>query len=78
MGNTLIMINYGYIIDNTFETQEVDLTWDFVKWNQDQTTTNYSGIETSRDLSADNKVVIIGNREAMANWLYEYVPQDED
>ena len=72
------MINYGYIVDNTFEAQEGDLTWNFTRWNQDQTATNYSGIETTRDLSSDNKVVIIGSREAMTNWLYEYSPQDED
>lgn len=72
------MTHYGYIVDNTFETQQEDLTWDFVRWNQDQTTTSYSGIETIRDLSADNKVVIIGDKQTMANWLYEYVPTDED
>jgi len=72
------MTHYGYIVDNTFETQQEDLTWDFVRWNQDQTTTSYSGIETIRDLSADNKVVIVGDKEVMANWLYEYAPTDED
>lgn len=78
MGSALIMTHYGYIVDNTFETQQEDLTWDFVRWNQDQTTTSYSGIETIRDLSADNKVVIIGDKQTMANWLYEYAPTDED
>lgn len=72
------MTHYGYIVDNTFETQQEDLTWDFVRWNQDQTTTSYSGIETIRDLSADTKVVIVGDKEVMANWLYEYAPTDED
>ena len=47
---------YGYIKDkNKFTPQGSDRQWTFVKDGED-----YNGIETSRDLSKDSNVVIIG------------------
>lgn len=71
------MINYGYIIDNTFEVLPEEITWSFVRWNQDKTTTNYIGIETQRDLSDNPKVTIIGDNTTMRAWVYEYAPEEE-
>lgn len=69
------MVQYGYIIDKMlFNGQANDVQWDFSRYNQDQTTTDYNGIETSRDLSADSNIIIIGSNLDFIAWRNEFMP----
>lgn len=69
------MRNYGYIIDkNLFNGQANDVQWDFDRYNENQTTTNYNGIETDRDLSGDPNIVIKGDGLAFSDWVSEFTP----
>lgn len=68
------MIVYGYIIDlGQWNPEAGDIEWPFDRTNQDQTTTSYNGIETPRDLSGDNNVVIIGDNRSFKVWLNEFL-----
>lgn len=71
MDNTLI--KYGYIVDDTYKPQDSDIVWSFQRYNQDGTTTEYTGIETTRNITS-NKVVIIGNNLEFRDWLSQYAP----
>ena len=71
------MNKYGYITDGSYSTQESDVTWVFTRYNQDGTTTDYTGIETTRNITS-NKVVIIGNNLEFSGWLSQYAPEELD
>jgi len=67
------MRKYGYIIDNSYAPQANDDVWNFDRYNADGTTTEYTGIETSRNITS-NKVVIIGDNISMRAWIKEHLP----
>lgn len=71
------MVNYGYITDNSYVTQSGDVVWNFERYNEDETLTSYTGIETSYNISS-SKVFIIGNSTQMREWLYEFKPIVDD
>ena len=52
MGSTL-MTNYGYIIDNTYQVADTAITWDFVRYNDDESTTDFVGIESIVAIDSD-------------------------
>ncbi len=67
------MNKYGYITDQSYNTQEGDVVWNFDRYNQDQTVTSYVGIETTRNITSE-KVTIIGTAEEFREWLNRYNP----
>jgi len=68
---------YGYIIDKlSFNGQADDVQWNFQKINEDESVTDYYGIETSRDLSGDENIIIIGNAESFVEWIKEFTPPE--
>ena len=65
------MNKYGYITDNTYEVADTAITWDFVRYNEDQSTTAYTGIESTIAIDSD-KVVMFESPQAFNTWKYEF------
>ena len=76
MDKSLSKIKYGYITDSSYNAEDDDVVWNFNRYNSDGTTTEYTGIETSRTITSD-KVVIIGDNISMRSWIKEHAPQEE-
>jgi len=70
------MNHYGYITDNTYIVPNTAITWDFVRYNEDQSTTSYIGIESTEPID-DNKVTMFATPDAFNNWKYEFQPDEE-
>jgi len=70
------MNHYGYITDNTYEVSITALTWNFVKHNEDGSTTDFLGIESTVQID-DGKVVMLGSPQEFNAWRYEF-PTEED
>ncbi len=69
------MIYYGYITDlNDFDQQEEDIIWQFDRYNEDQTTTEYNCIKTLRDLGENPYAVMYEDKESFNNWRKQYAP----
>ena len=51
------MNKYGYITDNTYEVTSTAITWDFVKYNEDESTTDFVGIESTIAIDSDKVVM---------------------
>jgi hypothetical protein len=75
MGSTL-MTNYGYIIDNTYQVADTAITWDFVRYNEDESTTDFVGIESTVAIESD-KVVMFESPQAFNDWKYEFEPEED-
>ena len=41
------MTHYGYITDNTYEVADTAITWNFIYFNEDESTTEHVGIEST-------------------------------
>jgi hypothetical protein len=67
---------YGYITDNTYEVADTAITWDFVRYNEDESTTDFVGIESTIAIDSD-KVVMFDTPTAFNNWRYEFEPEED-
>ena len=70
------MTHYGYITDNTYEVADTAITWDFVYYNEDESTTEHVGIESTVSIDSA-KVTMFESASAFNTWKYEFEP-DED
>jgi hypothetical protein len=70
------MNHYGYITDNSYELSYTAITWDFVRYNEDQSTTAYTGIESTVTIESD-KVVMFDTPTAFNNWRYEFQLEED-
>jgi len=70
------MNKYGYITDNTYELSDTAITWEFVRYNEDQSTTSYTGIESTISIESD-KVVMFETPTAFNNWRYGFQPEED-
>ena len=70
------MNKYGYITDSTYDVADTAITWNFVRYNEDETTTDFVGIESIVAIESD-KVVMFESPQAFSDWKYEFEP-DED
>jgi hypothetical protein len=75
MGTTL-MNKYGYITDSTYDVADTAITWDFVRYNEDKTTTDFVGIESTISIESD-KVVMFETPKAFTAWKYEFEPEED-
>ena len=67
---------YGYITDNTYEVADTAITWDFVRYNEDETTTDFVGIESTVAIDSD-KVVMFESPRSFSDWKYEFEPEED-
>jgi len=67
---------YGYITDHTYVVPNTVITWDFVRYNEDETTTDFVGIESTVAIDSD-KVVMFDTPTAFNNWRYEFQPEED-
>ena len=70
------MNHYGYITDNAYEVADTAITWDFVKYNEDESTTDFVGIESTVQID-DNKVIMFGSPQEFNTWKYEFQPEED-
>jgi len=70
------MNKYGYITDNTYEVADTAITWDFVRYNEDETTTDFVGIESTVAIDSD-KVVMFESPRSFSDWKYEFEPEED-
>ena len=69
------MANYGYIIDlEAFTPVSGDVQWTFDRYNADETTTEFDGIETTRNLSSDTNCVMFASNTDFLAWQDEFTP----
>ena len=68
------MTKYGYITDSTYLVADTAITWDFVKYNEDESTTDFVGIESTVAVDSD-KVVMFESASAFNTWKYEFEPE---
>ena len=67
---------YGYITDHTYVVPNTAITWDFVRYNEDQSITSYTGIESTISIESD-KVVMFDTPTAFNNWRYKFQPEED-
>ena len=65
------MTHYGYITDNTYEVADTAITWDFVYYNEDESTTEHVGIESTVSIDSA-KVTMFESASAFNAWRYEF------
>jgi len=70
------MTHYGYITDNTYEVADTAITWDFIKYNEDESTTDFVGIESTIAIDSD-KVVMFESSQPFNTWKYEFEPEED-
>ncbi len=70
------MTKYGYITDNTYEVADTAITWNFVRYNEDETTTDFVGIESTVAIESD-KVTMFDTPTAFNTWKYEFEPEED-
>jgi hypothetical protein len=70
------MTKYGYITDSTYEVTDTAITWDFVRYNEDETTTDFVGIESTVSIESD-KVVMFETPQEFSSWKYEFEPEED-
>ena len=51
------MSYYGYITDNTYQVADTAITWDFVRYDEEETPFSYVGIESLVEIDS-TKVVM--------------------
>ncbi len=72
------MIQFGYILNiNLFTPRGNDLIWPVSRYNEDQSITNYHGIQTMRDLSEDDNIIIKGDGDSFNDWIGEFYPYED-
>jgi len=76
------MIKYGYIKDydkfvSENQKRNDEYVWDFERFEEDGTETNYIGIEFTFRTDFSN-VEIIGSAEEFSLWMNQYKPQSEN
>lgn len=72
------MVKYGYIIDISKHTHSgYDVVWPVNRFEKNDSIKQYNLIETSRDLSNDENVIIYKDVKSFTEWRYKYEPQDE-
>lgn len=68
---------YGYIIDaSIFRKKMGDVTWPFVRTDENEKDVSFNGIESPRDLKDDPNIVIMGDNTAFNLWLREHKPKN--
>jgi hypothetical protein len=70
------MNHYGYITDKTYIVPDTAITWTFVRYNEDGSSNEYLGIE-STELIIDNKVVMFDSPDAFNYWKYQFQPEED-
>lgn len=74
------MSKYGYIINQNYQLQENEITWQFDRVEQDNSIVTYKGIECFNDNAiSTTDYVIIGNANEFLTWLNQHgqLPIDE-
>jgi hypothetical protein len=72
------MSYYGYIKDKDLhEHLNVNVYWEFSRYDKDGKETKYKGIESALDYSDDDNIVIIGDKNEFKNWRAEFEPKPE-
>jgi hypothetical protein len=67
---------YGYIINQeSFTKRDGDVLWDFVRYNENQSTTAYTGIESTVIIESDN-VVMFDTPTAFNAWRCEFYNEE--
>jgi len=67
---------YGYITDSTYEVADTAITWNFVRYNQDQSTTDFVGIESIAQID-DDKVIMFESPQEFNTWKSEFQPEED-
>lgn len=70
------MNHYGYITDHTYIVPDTAITWHFVRYNEDESTTDFVGIESTVVIDSD-KVVMFESPQAFIDWKYEFEPEED-
>lgn len=70
------MIQYGYIQGEFDIDTIVDAVWEFERTDKNGDIQQFLGVETSRDMSDEN-VIIIGSKNEMSKWLNKFQEDDE-
>jgi len=65
------MNHYGYITDNTYKVADTAITWNFTRYNEDESTTDFIGIESTIEITSD-KVTMFESAIAFNSWKYEF------
>ncbi len=65
------MIKYGIITDDSLVKKNEEVTWEFQKKEEDESISNYKGIEfiNRSDMS---KIQVIGTSQDFITWLNEF------
>jgi hypothetical protein len=66
---------YGYITDNTYEVADTAITWNFTRYNEDESTTDFIGIESTIEITSD-KVTMFESAIAFNSWKYEFYTEE--
>ena len=68
------MSYYGYITDNTYQVADTAITWDFVRYDEEETPFSYVGIESLVEIDS-TKVVIFETGQSFNNWRFQLEPE---
>ena len=68
------MSYYGYITDNTYQVADTAITWDFVRYDEEETPFSYVGIETLVEIDS-TKVVMFETGQSFNNWRFQFEPE---
>jgi len=67
------MSYYGYITDDTYTVHNTAITWDFVRYDEEENPFDYVGIESLVEIDSP-KVVMFENGQSFNNWRFQFQP----
>ena len=63
------MSYYGYITDNTYQVADTAITWDFVRYDEEETPFSYVGIESLVEIDSTK------TGQSFNNWRFQFEPE---